>query len=263
MENSSIRYLKTHGGLLLRVTRNELVARHAGSLLGIGWLFLAPLLVLSVYALIYLVIFRVQVPGLSPLQYVLYVFAGLVPFLATAEALSVGASSIAGNRALMNNPAFPIDLAPVKVALASQTTMLVGFALIVVTSVTIGSLQITVLLVPVVWALQILFTVGVNWFLSLLTVVFRDMQQLVSSILMLMLVASPIAYTPSMVPPQLQALIVLNPFAYFVTAYQKTLVLGLLPTPVELSVMAALALISFFAGGRFFSAGKRVLLDYV
>jgi lipopolysaccharide transport system permease protein len=261
--DNSARYLQSHGGLLWRVTRNELIARHAGSLLGLGWLFLGPLLILAIYAMVYLLIFRVQVPGLSSQGYVLYIFAGLVPFLATAEAISTGTSSVVGNRSILNNPAFPIDLAPVKAALASQVTMLVGLMVIVIGLFAIGSAHPTLALVPFVWALHVIFVVGVNWFLSLLTVVFRDLQNLVTAILMLMLVASPIAYTPAMVPPELAPLITFNPFAYFVTAYQKLLVLGELPTPSHLITLVLISVIAFGAGSWFFGAAKRALLDYV
>src|SRR5436309_15415615 len=69
-------YLLTHYRLLLRVTRNELRARYAGSLLGFGWVFLAPLLVLAIYAAVYLVILRIQRPPelASSFDYPLFIF---------------------------------------------------------------------------------------------------------------------------------------------------------------------------------------------
>lgn len=89
MANSSAALLFKHRRLLFRVTRNELASRYAGSLLGIGWAVLAPLLIISIYAMVYLIIFRVQVPGLSPASYVVYVFRADT-FLATSEAISLG-----------------------------------------------------------------------------------------------------------------------------------------------------------------------------
>ena len=91
------RYLLSHRGILWRVTRNELAARYAGSLIGMRWVILYPLVVIAIYAVVYLLIFRVQVPNLSPAQYVLHVIAGLSPFLMTSEALSAGVSSVVAN----------------------------------------------------------------------------------------------------------------------------------------------------------------------
>jgi len=104
---------------------------------------------------------------------------------------------------------------------------------------------------------------GINWILSLLNVVFRDLTNLISAILMILLVASPIAYAPSMVPPQLQPLVVLNPFAYYVIAYQKVLVLGQLPTGFDTVVLVVLSAGLFALGSWFFPRAKRVLIDYV
>ena len=81
---------------------------------------------LTLYAITYNMILRVQVQGLTTFQYTMFIFAGLVPFLSTAEALGHGVNSVAGNRTLLTNTVFPIDLAPVKSVLLSQVVMTVG-----------------------------------------------------------------------------------------------------------------------------------------
>ena len=55
----------------------------------------------------------------------------------------------------------------------------------------------------------------------------------------------------------------LNPFAYFVIAYQKVLVFGQVPGPAEWAVMAGVAVVAFAAGGRFFATMKKVMVDHV
>jgi lipopolysaccharide transport system permease protein len=247
----------------MRVTRNELAARYAGSLLGLGWVILAPLLILSIYAVVYLQIFRVQAPGLTAGAYVLYIFSGLVPFLMTAEAVTAGVSSIVGKRTLLNNTAFPIDLVPAKAVLASQPTMFVGIAAILVGLVITRGVPVSAIEIPLIWAFHLMFLMGANWILALFTLVFRDLQNLVGAVLMLMLVASPIAYTPEMVPQALRLLLVLNPFAHFVTAYQGALVQGQFLSPDQLIVLAILSTGSFALGAWFFSAAKRALLEFV
>ncbi|HEV2415047.1 MAG TPA: ABC transporter permease [Candidatus Dormibacteraeota bacterium] len=264
VDRQSARLLFTHGGLLLRVVRNDLRARYAGSLLGIAWSVITPLLILGIYAAVYLFVFKIQrVAGLSPFQYVMFIFSGLVPFLATGEALSVGTTSVIADKALLTNTVFPIDLVPLKPVLTSQVVMLVGMIVLVSGLGLTGDLHWTVALVPALWLGQILALSGINWVLSLLNVVFRDLQNLISAILMILLVGSPIAYTPSMVPEQLQSLVNLNPFAYYVIGYQKLLVLGELPSPLQAGVIAGLSLGLFTLGSWFFPRAKRVLIDYV
>lgn len=239
-----------------------MAARYAGSLLGVGWALVAPLAILAIYAVVYLYIFAVRPTQMSPLEYVLYMFAGLVPFLMSGEALNGGVSSVVANRSVLNNTVFPIDLAPVKPVLMSQAVSIVGFATIVLLSAATGRVTWAILAWPLLWGLQVLFLVGLNWILSLIHVVFRDLQYAMGILLMIMLIASPIAYTPDMVPLTLKPLILLNPFAYFVIAYQKVLVLGQLPHWWEWAALVILSCGIFVSGGWIFAKGKRVLIDY-
>ncbi len=256
-------YLLTHWRLLFRVTRTELAERYAGSLLGLGWLIATPALFLGVYAAVYLVIYDLRVPGLSTSQYVLYIVAGLVPYLSTAEALSLGVTSVVANRAILSNVVFPIDLVPPKAVISAQPTMIVGSAILVAGAVIKGYLSWIALLAPIVWILQMLALIGLAWILSLLNVVLRDLTHAVAVFLLLVLVASPIAYTPDMVPSRLKFLVALNPLAYFVVAYQQIVVLGQLPTPTQTIGLFVVAFGLFGLGGWFFARAKTALIDYV
>jgi lipopolysaccharide transport system permease protein len=259
----SARYLVSHGRLLLRVSMNDLRQRHAGSFLGLGWAFFAPLLVLAIYALIYLKIFRVEIQGLSSTEYVLYLFCGLVPYLAAAEAIGLGTTAVVSNKSVLNNTVFPIDLTPVKPVYTSQAVIVAGLAIVLVGAFATGNINETLVLLPVIWVLNVVWLIGVCWLLSLLNVIFRDLQTLVTAVLMVMLVASPIAYTPDMVPPGLKPILALNPFAYFVVGYQQVIMLGIWPSLPHFVGLVLLAVVTFVVGSWFFHRAKRVIVDYV
>jgi lipopolysaccharide transport system permease protein len=257
------RYLLTHGNLLLRVTWSDLRTKYAGSVLGISWVVIAPAVLLSLYAVVYLLIFRVRVPGLSGADYVLYIFAGLVPYLMTAEALSGGVGSVIVNKGVLNSTVFPIDLAPVKAVLGAQGSMIVGMTGTIIGVIAIGRASWSILVLPLVWVLHVMALMGVTWILSLVNVVFRDLQNLITLLLFVLMIASPIAYTPAMVPQSLKAIIILNPFAYYVLTYQRILVLGQLPDPKTAIVLVVTSLVLFVAGGWFFARVKSVMMDFV
>lgn len=261
----SARYLRSHWRLLLRVTAQDLRLRHAGSLLGLTWIAIGPLLILGVYALVYLEIFKVRtnVLSLSQAAFVIYIFCGLVPYLATAESMSRGVGSVITNKAVLNNTVYPIDLAPVETALGAQAIFVIGMPLVIVGSILSGHAHVTLVAVPVVWVLMFLWLVGVNWLLSLLNVAFRDLQNLLTVILMVLLVASPFAYTPAQLPPSVRLIVYLNPFAYFVVAFQQLIVLGHLPDGKHTAVLALMSIGTFVLGSWFFARAKGVLLDYV
>ena len=263
LRDGSARYLVSHRSLLWRIARNEFAARYAGSHLGNVWIVLTPALLLVVYAITYVAILKIRLAGLSEWEYVIFIFSGLVPYLMTAEALVTGASSVIANKAVLSNTVFPIDLTPVKAVLTSQATMVVGMAVTVAGAALVGTLRWTILLLPVIWLLNVVALIGLNWFLSLLNVIFRDIQNILTPLLMMMLIISPIAYTPEIVPDALKPLIILNPFAYFVVAYQQVLVLGLTPGLLHALALVLIAVVPFAAGSWFFASAKRVIVDYV
>jgi len=263
LTEGSAQYLYTHRRLLWRVTRNELRARYAGAHLGVLWVFVAPLLILVVYAVTYVSILKVRLAGLDSSEYVLFIFSGLVPYLMAADALVNGVTSVIANKSVLSNTVFPIDLAPVKSVLTAQPIMLAGLAVTILGSLAIGTAKWTMVLLPVIWLMQVIGLIGLCWFLSLLNVIFRDIQNLMTPVLMMILIASPFAYTPDIVPASLRPFIVLNPFAYFVVAYQQVLVLGLVPGIGHMIVIVALAVVPFVAGSWFFATTKRVIIDYV
>jgi len=259
----SARFLVSHRTLLRRTTVNELQSRYAGSHLGVLWVILAPILILAVYALTYVGILQVRLAGLSSAEYVIFIFSGLVPYLMAADALVNGVGSVIANKSVLSNTVFPIDLAPVKSVMMSQAIMVSGMVVTIIGSAFVGSLHWTVVLLPLVWGLQVIGLIGIAWCLSLLNVIFRDIQNFLTPALMIILIASPFAYTPSIVPQSLRPLILLNPFAYFVVAYQQILVLGLTPGIGHTVVLVALAVVPFVVGSWFFSTAKRVIVDYV
>lgn len=259
----SASYLVSHRRLLWRITRNDVATRFAGSLLGVGWAFLAPLLILSVYALVYVEIFKIKAPGMTSTVYVLYVFAGLVPFLVTSESLMVGVGSVVSNKSILTNTVFPIDLAPVKSVFASLATMIAGLTVVISGVIATGNFHWPVVLFPIVLVLHVLWLIGLAWVLSLLNVVFRDLQNLLTAVLMMLLVLSPIAYVPDQVPEGLKPLLALNPFAYYIVAYQRLLVLGAVPSKEHFLGLTAMSLGVFAFGSWFFYRAKQVIVDYV
>jgi lipopolysaccharide transport system permease protein len=261
--HNSVRFILTHWKILLRVTLTDYKTRYAGAVLGLGWMVLYPLLFLLVYAGIYLFIFQIRVPNLSSIQYVLVIFSGLVPFIMISDALSVGVSAVVANKTALSNTVFPIDLAPVKAVLLAQGIQAVGFVIIICTALLSGWLHWTVLLLPFIWGALVLFLIGLNWFLSIINVALRDLTYSIGLILILIMIASPIAYTPDMVPERFRPVMYLNPFAPFIIAFQKILVLGQLPNLGEVIYIVLISLGAFYVGGWFFYRVKWVMLDYV
>lgn len=249
--------------MLWQTTRNDIRARFAGSVLGLLWLVLYPLLLLGAYAFVYILVFKVRFALFNTNEYVLLIFCGLIPFLGFTEALAVGITSVTSNSRLIKNTLFPIDIIPVKAVLSSQCTQVIGLGLVIIAIAFTGKITLWSLLVFPIWILQLMFTTGLIWILSSLNVYFRDLQNIVTILTLFLMMVSPIAYTADMVPANLQPFLKGNPLFYLITAYQDALMLGRFPRDNVIFVLIILAFIFFLVGYWFFTRIKKVFADNI
>jgi lipopolysaccharide transport system permease protein len=248
--------------VLRRAVLADIRAVYAGSVFGRLWLVIGMLLMLAVYAITYAAIFNFKPTDMSITKYILYVFCGLVPFLSFAAALTSGTMSLVTNRSLLLNTAFPAELIPLRSVLANSVGLPVGICIVFVAGLVLGYWAASWLLVPFVIVLEIMFMTGLCWMLSLIALLFRDIQQVIYYVVMMLSVLTPIAYTPSMVPHALALLIYINPASYFVISIQSLVLLGTLPSIKILVVMVAMSLGMFVAGFHLCRRAKGVFYDF-
>ena len=238
--------------------------RYLGSVLGTAWVVVFPLLQLSIFATIYVVIFQIRVPGLTELGYVLLVFSGLVPLLAFGEALTASLNSLSSSKNVLLNNVFPAHLLSVRSVLAAQLPALVGLIVTLALGFGLGRTGWeAVIFVPIFWVLLMMFVIGLGWFISLISLVARDLNHAIGLVVMVMFFMSPFAYTPEMVPGALKLIIYFNPMSDFVLSFQQLICYGNLPDPVAATGATVLGLTSFCLGYMFFQRAKSVFLDHV
>jgi ABC-type polysaccharide/polyol phosphate export permease len=108
-----------------------------------------------------------------------------------------------------------------------------------------------------------LFLIGLGWCLGIINIVLKDTQNFIVFFSMVLMVASPIAYTPGMVPEKLSLIINFNPFAKYIISYQYILVYEKLPPYSVLISMLLVSFFMFFIGYRFFHKFKGLIVNYV
>ena len=248
--------------LLVSITKVELAKRHAGSVLGMIWVVLQPALLLSVYLFIYMVVFKMRFPGFSRLEYVLYVFCGLVPYLGFMEALTTGALSIKQNIHLVKNVMLPIELIPVRSVLVGMTSQVVSIPLVLLLVAADHALSWHVLWLPAVVAMQVAWLAGLTWIMSSITVALPDVTYFVNLFVFLLMFLSPIGFKPEMVPPGFWFIIYLNPIYYLTEMYRDSMLNGHWPPASVLIVYVVMCVATFALGSAFFERLKGVLIDY-
>jgi lipopolysaccharide transport system permease protein len=245
-------------GILLDIRQ-----QYKGSIIGILWVFLFPFLQLSIFAGLYVMIFKIRPAGLNEWEYVLLVFSGLVPLLAFNSILTAAAGSLIANKNLLLSTVFPAELIPLRSALAAHVPAVAGLFITLFLGFILGRTSwYTFLLIPLLWIFLVLFAIGLGWILSLLTLVAKDIQHILGLMLMLTTILSPFAYTPEMVPQTLKFILYLNPLSYFVLSFQQLIVYGSYPDLVPFIGSIFFGLAGFVFGYFIFIKAKFTFFSY-
>lgn len=261
-------FLWRHRQLILNTTLSDIRGRYTGSVLGITWAILNPLLLLTVYVLLYVVILNVRLPGInqgrSALEYTIVIFAGLIPWFGFSEATSSSLHAVVGNSNLVHHTSFPTAVLPVKAVLASMVGQAVGLCLLLGLLAATGHVSVYWVFLPLAIATQLAFSLGLGWILSSLNVFVRDLGQALSTLLLFLMFVSPIAFTVDFLGHnRWRLLLYLNPLSYVINLYRVPLVYGQAPSLADLVVGPLMALALFFLGYRFFVRIRPYLADHV
>lgn len=263
-EMDYVQKLYRHRKLIWDLTLLDLRIRYAGSTLGFYWMILNPLLILLVYVLVFGFVLKIRPdPAGGPWDYTLLVFCGLLPWIGFSEGLARGTASVLSNRSLIKSMMFPVELIPITSVLASLLSQIVSMGVLLVLLSVSGYLGAMAVFLPVMVGLQVVFTVGLVWFLSCINVVYRDTSQIIGVMIMLLMVLSPIAYTDSMIPPHLKPFLALNPLYHLINGYRDILFFNRIPDMAAVGVFSLVAVLLLTVGHRFFMRLKTVFADIV
>jgi lipopolysaccharide transport system permease protein len=248
--------------LLLRAIKVEIRVQHAGTLLGLAWIILGPFLLLSLYVLIYAFVFDVRLPKFSRSEYILNVFSGLVLFIAFSQALTAATNSLFKEQKLIFSN-FPFEFIPTKAVVVAYLVLLPATIFVVVGDAVFSTPSWHLLLLPLVAVMQLAFSIGVGCLLALLGLVMRDIGFLIQYIVIALLVVTPIAYTPDMIPAKIKPLLYLNPLYYYVSANQYLILMNCLPPLVEIIIGVALSVAMFLFGIWVLKRARMAMMDLV
>ena len=220
--------MRINDELILNLAKREAVGRYRGSVLGVFWSLLTPLLMLGIYTFVFSYVFKARWNGAasqSRTEFAIILFAGLVIFNFFAECLNRAPGLVLSNVNFVKKVIFPLEILPF-VSLLSATFQVVISLLILILfqSISTATLPLTAPLIVLVIFPLAMIVLGVSWLLAATGVFIRDVGQTIGILVSALMFLSPIFFPLSSLPPRWQFLAELNPIAFPIEQARRVLI---------------------------------------
>jgi len=250
--------------LIWQFARRDVQSRYRGSLLGLTWSFLTPLMMLAVYTFVFREVLNARWPGSNggALEFALRAFTGLLVFNLFSELLSRAPNLVTGQPNLVKKVVFPLEILPWVAVLAGLFHAALNVLVLVAVMLFNGLTPTwTWLALPLIFVAFMPFLLGLGWLLSSLGVYLRDIGQatgMVSSVLMFM---SPIFYPTQALPAMWREWMWLNPLTLIIEQIRAVTLDGHWPDWEALGLYLAISLVFASLASRWFAATRRGFSD--
>ena len=255
-----------HRHLIIQFTRREVEKRYRGTMLGLFWSFLTPLIMLGVYTLVFGFIFGGSFghPGETKTQFALGLFCGLLLWEFIGGSIIGSPGLIVGNPNYVTKVIFPLEILPLCSLVAAFFHMLIGFLplllfiLIAEGGIPWTALELLPLMIPV-----ILYCLGICWALSALGVFLRDITSLIPPAITILMFVSCIFFPLSAIPTDFRWIIGFNPAAILISMARNALVFGQSLDWSSLALQTGISFVVAILGYALFLKCKPAFADVV
>jgi lipopolysaccharide transport system permease protein len=260
-----LRNLWEHRALVLALSRREIAGRYRGSVFGVFWSFLNPILMLSVFTFVFGEIFRARWAGSQTaggVDFAAALFAGLLIYNFFAECISKAPTLVLSNSNYVKKVVFPLEILPLVTLMAALFHLLVAYLILTVLILFSGwQLGATALLVPLVMLPFALLVTGFSWILAALGVYLRDIGQVIAPMITALLFLSPVFYPLSVVSDRLKPVYLANPVTFVIEQVRNLMLHGQLPDWPGLALYSAISLVVAFGGFYLFQKSRKGFAD--
>lgn len=237
--------------LILHLTRQDLVERHTGSLLGATWTFVSPLVNILVFVLVFSSIMGAKLEGfgaeIDQFAYSIYLICGMLAWIAFSNSLGRITNLFKDQSHLVTKVNMSLLALPLSVLLTETVVYIIGMGFFIGFLLLVDfPLSAYWLAVPLVYALQCLFVYSLGLTLAVLAVYLKDIKEVVTVVLQVWFWVTPIVYVMEILPGWVQHGMQFNPAFVLVDAYRSLIMRQQLPDalPIMLFAIAAFGLLT-------------------
>jgi len=229
--------------------------------LGFVWSFLNPLCLIAVYTLVFKNYIRFETDS----SYPLFLLTGLLPWIWFNSGIIEATASISSGGNLITKAMFPPQILPTVSALTNLVNYLFALPVLLVFLLWNDKVPgLTIVFLPVLVLIQLVFILGLAYLFSALNVFYRDVQHVLGNLFSLLFFLTPVIYPLSTVPEKHQRLMLfLNPLSYLMEMYRGVVLDNRLPEAIPLLWVSFVALFVFFLGSIVFNRNRESFAEYV
>lgn len=247
--------------LLLNMVSREIKVRYKQSILGYFWVILNPFFQMLVMTFVFGIIFKIKTWNLP---YPIFLYAGLLPWNFFSVGLSSATNSLVEYSALIKKIYFPRELLPTASVFAKIVDLVLASSVFVLFLIIFRvSVSFNIFWILPIFLIQLIFTLGLSYFLSAFNLFYRDVQYLFNLILTLWLYLTPVFYPVDIVPERLRFVYSINPMSVLINAYRQAIFTNKTPNLFHLGIALVLSLLTFFIGGKVFKKLEGRFADVV
>src|SRR6202045_850305 len=239
----------------------DVKVRYKQTVVGVLWVVLQPLLTMGVFTIFFGRLAKLPSEGLP---YPVFYFAALVPWAYFATSLTTCTNVLVGNQHVITKVYFPRLVLPFAAVCTALLDLAIGFVVMIIITLAYGYRPgPAILLIPLFVLLAQMTALAVGLWTCALNALYRDMAAIVPFVVQFLMLASPVAYSSTLVPPKWRALYHLNPMADVVDGF-RFIVTGRGPGPGAMILMAAGVVALVLVGGlMFFQRVEGTVVDRV
>lgn len=252
--------------LIGQLIQREVLGRYRGSVMGVAWSFLYPILMLAVYTFVFSVVFEAKWPGMLESQgktrFALLLFIGVIAHGLIAEALIRGPGLIVANANYVKKVVFPLEALGWSVVGSAAFHAAVSIVILLAAKWLFeGSVPPTALWLPVVLLPLGFFALGATWLLASLGVFIRDIGQVTGVISTVLMFLAPVFYPITSLPEEYRAWVYFNPLTVVIEQSRAVLFANVAPDPVVQLRYYAIAIAFMIFGYWWFQKSRRGFAD--
>ena len=255
-----------HRALIRQLVWREILGRYRGSVAGLSWSLLHPLLMLAIYTFVFSTVFGARWEAVSDssghTHFAIVLFVGVIVHGMLAEAITKAPSLMLVNVNLVKKVVFPLEiLAWSQVGSALFHATVSATILLLAVWAIQGQVPLAALWLPVIILPVLLISLGVVWVLASLGVFLRDIAQLAGLLATAMMFLAPVFYPMDALPEEYRHLLLLNPITLPIEQARAALFAGASPDPFALAAYYAVAFLVALGGYAWFQKSRRGFSD--